>query len=236
MKRFLFFIAIAGTLSAKAQSPYPDLQNDIGFGAGISLMTLPQGTAYTGTDAKHSYYGQIMYTRYIDYRFNVGIEAGLTHWETTGSMPYTGLENASRGTAETKYLFADRALNFVLRFNKMHWQTDQFNYQRSYFYYGIAAGLVYTNAQEKQLEFGQLNGRRGNENRYISQYNYQGGIGYVAGLQVGYTYFFGNTVGLNVEAAPRFTYVFTEDYQQLHQNDAYHLIYIPVSVGLKFRF
>lgn len=238
MKRILFITALAacGSLQALAQNPYPDLHNEFGIGGGVSLMTLPKGVAYTGTEAKISYYGQLMYTRYIDNRFNVGIEAGMTHWETTGSMPLSGRNNMAIGSGSTKYLFADRALNFVLRFNKMHWQTDQFNFQRSYFYYGVAAGLLYTNAPERQLEFAQLNGKRGSENRYISQYNYQNGIGYVAGLQVGYTYFLGRTLGLNIEAAPRFTYVFTEDYQQRNQNDAYHLFYIPVSVGLKFRF
>jgi|GEM_PF-1583598 len=238
MKRFLFLFTLAGvcSLSARAQHPFPNYQNEIGIGGGVSLMTQPRGTAYTGTDAHHSYYGQLMYTRHIDFRFSVGIEAGLTHWETTGNSAYTGLNNLGGGSAETKFLFADRAMNFVLRFNKTHWSTDGYNYQRSYFYYGIALGLLYTNAPDKQLEFAQLNGKNGNENRYISQYNYQNGIGYVAGIQVGYTYFLGDHVGLNVEAAPRFTYVFTEDYQQRHQNDAYHLFYIPVSVGLKFRF
>lgn len=238
MKRFLVITAIAAcsSMSVLAQNPYPDLHNEVGIGGGVSLMTLPKGVAYTGTEAKISYYGQLMYTRYIDTRFNVGIEAGVTHWETAGNMPLTATNNVAAGSAATKYLFADRALNFVLRFNRMHWQTDQFNFQRSYFYYGVALGLVYTNAQDKQLQYAQLNGKKGSENRYISQYNYQSGIGYVAGLQLGYTYFLGKTVGLNIEAAPRFTYVFTEDYQQVHQNDAYHLLYFPFSVGLKFRF
>lgn len=238
MKRILFLAAmtVGCSLGAYAQNPYPDLHNDIGIGGGVSFMTLPRGTAYTGTDANVSCYGHLTYTRYIDYRFSVGIEAGLTHWETSGSQPITGMENSYAGSATTKYLFADRAMNFLLRFNRMHWQTDQFNFQRSYFYYGVAAGVQYTSAQDKQLQFAQLNNKRGPENRYISQYNYQGGIGYVAGLQVGYTYFFGKTFGLNIEAAPRFTYVFTEDYQQRHQNDAYHLFYVPVSAGFKLRF
>lgn len=238
MKRFLFISAIAAcsSMSALAQNPIPDFHNEIGIGGGVSLMTLPKGTAYTGTDANVSYYGQLMYTRYVTNQFSVGIEAGLTHWETSGSMPLTGMNNEAAGVATTKYLFADRAMNFVVRFNRMHWNTDQFNFQRSYFYYGAALGLLYTNAQENQLQYAQLNGKKGNENRYIEQYNYQNGIGYVAGVQVGYTYFLGRTLGLNIEAAPRFTYVFTEDYNQLHQNDAYHLFYIPVSVGLKFRF
>lgn len=230
----LLFLSLAYV--AKAQYPEPDFFNEIGIGYGVSFMTQPKLPNYVGTETKTASYATLNYTHYIGYDFSVGLEVGRTHWETSGTQTLAGPENSTIGDIGTTYIFADRALSFLLRFNKVGWHFDDLSFQRSNYYYGVSGGMVFTNQPEEQLIYSQYNGQAGNQNQYISQYNFQSGIGYVVGLQVGYNYFVGRHFGFNADFSPRFMHLFTEDYNQAHQNDQYRLFNFPVTVGIKFRF
>ena len=84
--------------------------------------------------------------------------------------------------------------------------------------------------------YSQFNNLRGDEYKYMSEYHYEPGAGYIVGAQVGMEWYTAGALGMNAEFAPRFAHVNTVDNRGGNRNGPYNLFMFPFSVGLRYRF
>lgn len=222
------------SLTAVAQEQ-PDYYREFGLHAGIAPFSKPNNVLYTGSKNKLPY----VVNANLYYNFNehiqAGLDVGMTHWEAEGSYNVDGSFGQPAGSRDIKYLYADRAWNVCARFNYLVPTYDEYHINRANFYFGVAAGAIFT-VNDKGNTYMQYLNQVGEEYRYVSQYNYDFGVGYTFGVQIGYSYYFGNHFGINVETAPRFNYVNIVDHRNGSASGHLQTLSYPVTVGLKFRF
>lgn len=213
----------------------PDYFREVGLHVGVAPFSKPGLTKYAGTKVNLPItYSANFYYNFTE-RFQAGLDLGMTRWEGSEELQHAGIFGAPSEVRKTTYLFADKAWNLTARANWVFPMYDDWRINRSNFYVGLAAGAVFT-VNDGSVSYGALNDATGERNRYVSQYNYASGTGFVVGGQIGYNYYFSNHLGFNIEAAPRYTHVYTVDARYNRANSDFDLWSYPVTVGLKFRF
>ena len=212
-----------------------DYIHEVGLYAGIAPFSKPNNTLYRGDKNKLAYTFAINGYHNFNERIQAGLDVGVTHWESNGSYNVNGLMGASAGSRDIKYLYADRVWNVCARFNYVIPRYDEYHVNRSNVYFGVAAGALFT-VNDKGSNYEQYLQQDGEQFRYVSQYNYDYGVGYTFGVQVGYNYYFANRWALNVEAAPRYNYVNIVDHRNGTASGQLQVFSYPITVGLKFRF
>lgn len=229
----LLLCVAAGT--AGAQTFQGDYANEIEVRGGYMFFGTPHNAQYTGTNNNSAGIYGVNYYRNLNDNWQVGLEAMSTKWDATGTQQVTGLYGEDFGQQTTKYVYAKNAFTFMASINRTMQHYTEFNFLRSSFYYGVSGGLAFTN-NDGLMTYSNAGGSTSSESRYLSEYHYEQGRGFVVGIQGGFNIYVGNHFGFNIEAAPRFTKIYTDNSYLTGANNRYSLFYFPFTAGLRFRF
>ncbi len=226
------------TASAVAQSFPPDYRFEAGLNVGASTTTLPQGplTLYKGTETTWSPEASIRFHYNLTQNWQVGGDLGYTSWSTTGNWAQNDTYGKAIPSQKVKFVISSPTISVAAQANRVVPFYSKFKeYNKANFYYGVTLGIVYTvnDGTSTQSTYGSAPDPKF---VYTSKYDYGYGIGYVAGVQAGYTYFISEMLGVNIEGAARFTEVGTTDTRYNHANSNYNLFYFPITVGFRLRF
>lgn len=225
--RILTVAALLAATAAQAQI------TEIGLNGGIGTTTLPRKTAYQGNEMTFNpNYGLRVHYNINEY-WQVGVDANMTKWYTNGLATVNGPDGQLFDNQPVTYLLGEQVTSIVAQGNHMHPHYDITELNDGNFYYGVSAGVIFT-TNDGELTKTEL--QKDPAYSYVSEYHYQPGRGWTAGVQVGYSFWFGNTVGVNIEFAPRYCAVYSIDPRYGRKNEDYTLITLPVSAGLRFRF
>ena len=219
-----------------AQNP-PDYYRELGIHAGIAPFTHPGRTEYVGEKNKLPYTVSINGYYNFTEHWQAGLDIAMTRWEgSTEVKGYNGLFGQSYTQPRTtKYVYADKVYTATARINFLIPIYDRWHINRANIYMGAAGGPAFT-INDGGITHQQYMNMSGEENRYISQYNYGWGSGYTVGVQFGFSHYFGNHFGFNAEVAPRYTYISITDHRMGTANGGFDVWSYPVTLGIKFRF
>jgi len=209
---------------------------EIGLNGGGAVPVNVKQTAYAGDEGKWSYNASANFHINLNSHLQVGTEVALTHWERTADWNLYAPNNQYLGTKEVNYVLADKALSLAFRFNYVIPFYQQYeDFVRSSLYVGVSAGALLTDGNGS-IEYSRYNPNTPAEYRYASRYEYDGGYGTLLGAQIGYSYFFSERLGLNVEFAPKVAWVKTSESRYSHANNTYTVFYLPATIGIRLRF
>jgi hypothetical protein len=229
--KFLFsIISFFTVLQVSAQ------RFEIGANGGLSNTAIANESLYEGDKGKWSYATGLNFHLNINDHLQGGIEMGMTRWERSTDWPLYATNNQYLGTKKVDFVFAERAVSLALRFNYMIPFYEQWeDFVRSSLYVGVTAGAVAT-GNDGSIEYSRTNPSTPAEYSYVSRYQYESGYGTLLGAQIGYTYFFSKVIGLNIEFAPKISWIKTIDSKYGYANDTYNILYFPTTLGIRFRF
>jgi hypothetical protein len=237
MKQYLLlFFATLFVGTATAQTYAPDFLFNIGVYGGFAPTTLPYQVAYSG-DRKTfpKQYGIIGHYNIID-KLQVGIDINTnTEWGATSTTTVNATDGSTLGVTDIHYTYAQRVWSTTARLNGVVPMYDNLRNNRSNFYYGIAAGGIFT-VNDAEMTYSQFDEKRGEQYRYLSEYHYEPAAGYTLGFQVGMEWYTKGALGFNAEFAPRFSHLNTVDNRIGSGNGPYDIFSFPFSVGVRFRF
>ena len=240
MKAFLLtaatIMAFAGSMFA--QNVTETYNWEVGLNGGFCGFTRPLGptTAYQGTRTNlvHDYSAKITY--YFNEHWNLSFDLGSRQWKSFGSWPLNDVNGQSLKPREVAFLVADRAISESFQFNYViPFYTPYGDFNRANLYFGALLGLV-TTTNDGSMGFSKYNAAPDSNYTYTSSYNYGYGIGFSYGLQAGYTYYVFSRLGINVELGMRYSSVQTQDTRYASENNHFHLLYFPETIGLRWRF
>ena len=234
-KIFYSLLACLASFSAFAQPSQPDHWNEISINGGGSFFTIPQGTLYKGEEAKITYAAGLSYQHYITPQWSLGLEGMMTEWKNNSSTIVNGSFDTVYGRQPLGLTYADRAYGFTLKLNRVVPQYNQWHYLRANFYYGVSAGVQFTES-DGLLTYAQVDNQNGRDRKYVSDFHYEPAMGWVAGVQLGYIYYLNDYFGLNIEGSARFTKLYNNDIRYDKASNSYTLFYFPVTAGIRFRF
>jgi len=241
MKAFLLTIAVlvscAGSMSA--QNLPPDYAWEVGGNIGFSEFTRPAGPSdlYVGTRTKLATDYSIRLNYFINPHWMLNLDIGTRKWETYGNWNFNGLFGQTLTPRAVNFLIAQHAVTENVGINYVIPISTRYNtFTRVNINFGATVGLVttvndgstgYSNYKSNTVDSGQM---------YVSSYNYNFGIGYSLGVQTGITYFILPRLGVKLDLAIRYASVKTGDMDYRAENDAFHLLYFPETVGIRWRF
>lgn len=230
MRSILTAIAVLFSLTLFAQ------KYEAGLNAGFSTTSSPHQSLYKGDKNIWNYAVGANVHLNLHERWNAGINIGMTRWQRGGTWELTGTSNDSLGTADVNYVLAKRAVSITAELNHvLPFYTAYEDYSRSQLYIGISAGANFI-GNDGEIVYGKVNPNTPAEYTYAAEYHYEAGYGFVLGGQIGYTYYLGSHWGINLEFAPKVTWVKTNDSKYGRANQTYNLVYFPTTIGLHYRF
>jgi hypothetical protein len=231
-------IALAmATCSLYAQNP-SDYKIEIGLNGGIGVNTIPTGSSalYEGSSGSSNATGSLKVDYNINENWQIGGEVGAAKWMTSGTWPITGAFGQSLQPQKVTFIIANPAISVCAQLNRVvPFYSKYTHYNKANFYYGVSAGILPT-VNDGAISYSKYNKSPDPTYTYVSQYDYGFGLGYVAGVQVGFSYYIIPKLGVNVELAGRYAYVGTNETRYDHENTHYELLYFPATVGLRYRF
>lgn len=237
-KRLLLLLAIVCAGNAFAQNYAPDYRFSIGLYGGIAPTSNLMGdlTDYTNEHKNlPSIIGIVGHYNITD-RLQVGLDINThSEWSSKGTVTIMGQDGQQLGDADVKYLAADRVWTTTGRVNWMMPMYDNLRNNRSNFYYGLAAGGIFTVNDGANI-YSQFDETRGENNKYVSEYHFEPGAGYILGAQVGMEWYSRTHWGFNVEFAPRFAHINVVDSRAGNRNGPYDVFSFPLTVGVRYRF
>lgn len=234
----LSFVCILFTGSAFAQIFPPDYRIELGINGGASYASLPNGTAdqYSGTKPKVAPDASIRFNYNLSEFWQVGADLSATKWESTAMWPLTDIYGQQLQPQKVTIVMASPAIAFDIHLNRMvPFYSRYKEYNKANFYYGVALGLVNT-VNDGSIATSTYGQAPDAGYTYTSKYDYGYGIGWEAGVQVGFSYYITQQFGVNIELAGRYTDVGTNETRYDHANARYNMFYYPCNVGLKWRF
>jgi hypothetical protein len=209
---------------------------EIGLNGGVSTTLQPHRSLYKGSDEVYNYAAELNFKYNLSERWQIGAAVGLTKWQRNDQWPLTNTNNGTLGAQEVKLVIAESATTFVLQANHVIPFYEQYeDFIRSSLYFGLSAGAVVV-GNDGKVNYSRVNPNTPAEYTYASQYNFESGYGAVLGFQVGYSYYFSERIGVNLDVAPKVAWVRTNDARQAGGNNQYNLWYIPTTIGIHFRF
>lgn len=192
---------------------------EIGINGGASFHSLPMGNSYTRDDKPTVSY----------------VLSGKVDLKLPSAQIGIGLEMLDLD--EYNFLipkYTTRQYNHIAKplitpfafFNKLH-ELDN-----GYIYAGLMFGPAIAKVGVNQWEY---NGPFGAISGYSTTYN--SAIGYVAGIQAGATVGITDRLSLNLELALRYSsFTYTDPNSKQTDNPyRYHVVYYPLTLGLKYR-
>jgi hypothetical protein len=218
-----------------------DKRWDIGINYGASTITRPVGPEkfYQGSRTKVVPETSITLQYVINPHWHVNFNLGWRKWESYGtwSQPYT--YGTQLKPQEVTFGLGKPAISAVAQFNYViPFYSEYHVLNRANLYFGGTLGLVNT-VSDGSTGFSRYNNEPDSSYRYVSNYNYASGVGYMVGVQVGYTYYFLRRWGVNVELGARYANVSTgttNNSSDNHGTTNYGVLFFPETVGLRYRF
>lgn len=209
---------------------------EIGVNGGMSNTLKPGESLYKGDKNVWNYAADVN----VHYGFNdhweIGLNIGMTKWERLQDWHLFGPEGVDLGIHEVKYVFAQRAVSFAFSSNYVIPIYKQYeDYVKARFYVGLSTGAVFI-GNDGEEKYGRVNPFTPKEYTYTSEFHFQSGYGFLAGAQAGFTYYFNQTWGVNLDFSPKIAWVKTVDPRFNHANDLYSIIYYPITLGVHVRF
>lgn len=209
---------------------------EVGINGGASNPVRVNESQYSGHNGKWKLNTGINFHYNLNSHFQIGGDVSMTQWERTADWNLYAPGDQYLGTREVSYLLAKRAYSATLRFNYViPFYPKYDDFIRSSVYFGVSLGGVVTSGNGA-IEYSRYNPNTPAEYSYVSRYNFERGYGSTIGAQVGYTYYFSQLLGLNVEFAPKIAWVKTIDSHYAYANDTYNVLQLPVTVGIRLRF
>ena len=231
MKSFLLTAASFIFASAMYAQSY-----EIGLNAGISTTRKPHKSVYHTTDNVYNYAADVNFHYNLTERWQIGATVGITKWQRQDSWPLSSTNNMSLGEQDVRLVLAKNAMSFALKFNHVIPFYERYeDFVRSALYIGVSAGAVVV-GNDGMVNYSRVNPNTPAEYTYASEYHFESGYGALLGFQVGYTYYFSEHVGLNLDIAPKVAWVRTNDARQARANNQYNLWYVPTTIGIHYRF
>ncbi|MBS1777452.1 MAG: hypothetical protein JSS64_14350 [Bacteroidetes bacterium] len=208
---------------------------EVGLNAGVSTTSKPHKSLYKGGDNVYNYATNFKVQYNINERWQIGGELGLTKWQRKDQWALDNTNNQSLGKQEVKLLIAQSATSFSLQANHVIPFYERYeDFVRSAIYLGVSAGAVIV-GNDGKVNYSRVNPNTPAEYTYASQYNFESGFGMLLGFQIGYSYYFNSRLGINLDIAPKATWVHTNDVRQGGANNYYNLWYIPTTIGIRYR-
>lgn len=231
MKKLIITLATGlFSLSAAAQ-PF-----EIGINGGLSTTSKPYGSLYQGTDNIINYTGDINFHYNFSERWQTGLSIGITQWQRKDSWPLTSAYKDSLGSMDVKMILADPAVSFAFQLNHIVPFYERYeDFVQAHLYFGVAAGAVITGNSPK-MEFSRVMNNSRDEYTYTSEFHYGSGYGFLLGAQIGYSYFFNEHLGINLELAPKMAFMKTNDARFHGANNRFNVLYWPATIGIHYRF
>jgi len=219
----------------------PQLRWDVEAHYGTSIITRPLGPddAYTGrrTNFVRDYGVKVVYA--ADEHWNLAFDLGFRKWESYGSWNNDYLMGKKLNNTDVTFQLGKPAITESFQVNYVIPTYSRFKiFNKSNINFGITLGLV-TTVSDGSVGYSKYNAPPDSSYRYISQYNYGSGIGWNAGVQIGYTYYIFRRWGVNAEVGARYVDVGTQktnDVNDAHHTTRYHMTYIPFNFGIRYRF
>lgn len=231
MKSFLLTAATALlAFTANAQN------FEVGINGGMSTTTKPAGALYQGDENEWTPAWDLNFHYNFHERWNVGLDVGLTSWKRTSQWPLVSTDNDTLGSQPVSFVLAQRAVTFAFQLNHVIPFYEQYeDFVRSHIYFGVSAGPVII-GNDAGVNTSRVNPNTPAEYTYISEYRFEPGYGFMTGVQVGFTYYLGEHMGLNVEFAPKISWMETNESRLGRQNRVFNVMYFPTTIGFHYRF
>jgi hypothetical protein len=240
MKSFLLGTITLLTISGNlwAQNFPPDYRLEFGINGGIAPFTLPKGVdpLYRGSATVMPATESLNFQYNISQNWQVGGDLGITSWKTKTTWPLNDANNQQLQSGNVTINIAKPEVGFCAQLNRVKaYYSEYKEFNKANLYYGVSLGLAVT-VNDGGMANSLYNQTPDPNYTYTSQYNYGYGIGYIAGVQVGFTYYVIEHLGFNIELAGRYTDIGTSDTRYDHENARFNLMYFPCKVGLRLRF
>ena len=226
----------AGSLSAQTyQEPN---RFELGVNGGISRISIPKGSLYTGQSTFWQAFGgaRALYT--IREHFQVGLEVNASKWESTDNqVPLTGLQGQPLGTDTVRYVFARPALSFLFHANVLIPLFRDYRFDNvANIHLGISGGPVATinDGAVSTKVYGSAD--QDSAYKHTDRYAFEPGSGWAFGFQVGYTHYIKDHVGIGIEYAPRYYSISTLDSKMAGANSEFTLWSHALSFSVRYRW
>lgn len=189
---------------------------EVGVGAGIGLNTKPSfwgKGGYTGHNLKVgiNFSGCIQGSYYFNPNISAGVSLHVSRFDNK--------QNTLSGE-EVKYSYASPAV-LINAFSNYH----VVNKKSADAYIGISAGYLLASSDASYL--------------VDNEQSFNGGNGFNAGLNLGYTHRIYKGLSANIEFAPRYCWVNSEFKNGPIGggiNNDYNLFYFPITIGIRYKF
>jgi len=212
MKKVIFFILL---LPFAAQA-----QTELGIGGGISANTAPTGNMpYKSNNPAPNYAGMASVIFNLSTNWQLGLQVRAEGLSGRSSHTYTDPHGNEIGDDGKRFVYAAPLLSGDIVLNR------RVGFGKGYFYYGIAAGGA-----------GSVNNH--SISNSVSYRAPDGGVGYEAGLQIGYTLGVTSSLGVNMELAARYINLSYTAHAPASSTDAllhYGIVAFPLTIGIRYR-
>jgi hypothetical protein len=202
---------------------------ELGVSGGASANTAPSyNMPFKSNIPAANFYGSIMlianlassdiYSKMAN-RMQLGLEISGLELSGKSTHRYAGIDHVPIGNDNKRFVYAKPCITGLVVCN------DRRPVGYGYFYYGASAGLA-GGANNHTLSAGE------------SYKAPNGGIGYAVGAQAGYTHGLSANLGISLQIAARYIYLYYSAQTPQAGSHAYlhySILATPVSIGLRFR-
>lgn len=207
----------------------------LGLGVGGSLNLVPTRAYdhgdYAGVNLAYVMSGHYM----VSDRWQMGGSLAMSRWSTTSDVSLFSESGRSLGSQKTSFVLAQRAFSIGVEFNHVIPTAPMYaDFIPGEIYFGVSAGALFTGG-EPGADYASVNPRSPRSYTYRSELRYGGGDGFFFGGQAGYSYYFTNRFGIDVNVAARWAAVQTVDSRYGGRNERFDIFWFPSSVGIKLR-
>lgn len=240
MKSFL--LTIAGVMAFAGitfgQNLPPDYYWEVGFNMGYSNFVRPSGPAesYKGTRTRPSTDKSLRLNYYASPNWMISLDLGARRWETSGDWVVNSQLGQKLKPKKVTFLLAEQAINESVGINYVIPFYSGYNtFNKANLTFGVNFGLMQT-MNDGSMGYSRYKEGPDSNLTYLSSYNYESGLGYNVGINIGYTYYIIPRLGINIDLAARYARINTGDSRYGSVNSRYELLYFPQTLGLRWRF
>jgi len=240
MKAFLLTAALfAGMLGGVfAQNLPPDYYWEVGLNFGTDAYTRPLGPAinYQGTRTNTVPDFSLRLNHYFTPHWMINLDLGVRRWDSYADWQLNDLNGVELQQRQVTFVVAQHAINESIAMNYVIPLYTRYNtYNKANINFGAQFGMINT-VNDGSLGYSRYGKAPDSSFAYMSKYDYGAGTGFTYGIQMGVTWYVVPRVGLNLDIAMRYASVNTNDQHYNSENDRFHLLYFPETVGLRWRF
>jgi len=220
MKKVFIILFLLLSVNSFAQ------QSEIGLSAGISMNSKPMGNeVFRGNRSSLNYSTGLTYLINLNRTFQLGAELDMLELSRRSTYVYDWHEGEPVGNDGKKFDYSHYTFSFAPFLN-----AKIFKWEDCYVYGGITAGLVVARNYQNTNNDPSPN----SSDSYAAA---DGGIGEMAGVQLGINYSINRRFALNAQGSIRY-YNLSYDAEAYYYHDklAYGAWVYPVMAGLRYNF